>query len=169
MHPSRLVRLASLAAVLVTSGLLARPADAQEAVFVVRHAERLDSSTDSPLSAEGQARAARLAQMLQDARVTTVIATEFKRTQDTAKPLAALLRLPVQQVAATDLEGLLVRLRAAGPRGRVLVVSHSDRVPAILAALGYKEEVAIASTEYDSFWMVVPGNSKEPLVVRLHF
>jgi broad specificity phosphatase PhoE len=156
-------------AAFIALGLFVQTASAQEAVFVVRHAERLDSSADSPLSAEGQARAARLAQMLRDARITVIVATEFKRTQDTARPLADALKLSVQQIAATDLDGLLTKLRAAGPRGRVLVVSHSDRVPAILAALGDRQEVAIATAEYDNLWMVVPGSGKVPLVVRLRY
>jgi broad specificity phosphatase PhoE len=169
VRASRLFVFVAVAAACIAPGLFAQPAIAQEAVFVVRHAERLDSSTDSPLSADGQARAARLAQMLRDARITTIVASEFKRTQDTARPLADLLKLPVQPIAATDLDGLLTKLRAAGPRGRVLVVSHSDRIPAILAALGDKQEVTVASSEYGNLWMVVPGDGKSPLVMRLRY
>ena len=169
MHSSRHVRFACLMAVLIAPGLFVRPVAAQEAIFIVRHAERLDSSTDTPLSAEGEARAARLAQMLRDARVTMIVATQYKRTQDTAKPLADLLKVPIQQVAASDLDALLAKLRTAGPSGRVLVVSHSDRVPAILAALGDKQEVTIAANEYDSLWMVVAGDGRVPLVVRLRY
>ena len=169
MQVSRRLLLALATSVLAV-GLAATPAAAQEAIFLVRHAERLDSSTDSPLSADGQARAVRLAQMLRDARITAVVASEFTRTRDTARPLAEAFKLPIQQVPATDLDGLLAKVRAAGPRGRVLVVSHSDRVPAILAALGWKGEVTIASGDYDNLWVVLPaGSGKEPVVVRLHY
>ena len=51
----------------VASGPAARAAAAQEAIYIVRHAERLDDSRDSVLSAAGRTRAARLAEMLADA------------------------------------------------------------------------------------------------------
>ena len=68
-------------------------ASAQRLIFVVRHAERADAGmtaqTDPPLSAIGEARSSKLAGMLADAGVKDIFVTEFKRTQDTAKPLAS--------------------------------------------------------------------------------
>jgi len=159
----------TIAAVLLALGVAVMPASAQEAIFLVRHAERLDSSTDSPLSAEGQARAAHLAQMLGDARISVIITSEFVRTRDTARPLADRLKLPIQQIPAADVDGLLATLRAAGPRARVLVVSHGDRIPAVLAGLGQKEEVSLASGDYDNLWMILPGAGKIPMAIRLHY
>jgi broad specificity phosphatase PhoE len=75
-------------------------------VFVVRHAERADAGmqaqNDPPLSAAGEARAQKLAAMLADSGVKDIFATEFKRTQDTAKPLAMKTGVAVEQVGSTD-------------------------------------------------------------------
>jgi hypothetical protein len=106
---------------LMTSLMLAVPvtAAAQQLVIVVRHAERADGGhaaaaaggggsgmssapADPLLSAAGAARAARLAVMLADANVKAIFATEFRRTQDTGKPLADKLGLKVQNVRAAD-------------------------------------------------------------------
>ena len=70
-----------------------------------RHAERADSgaggmASDPPLSAAGRARAESLAAMLKDTKLTAIFTTEFKRTQETAAPVAA-----AQHVTATDREG----------------------------------------------------------------
>ncbi len=145
-------------------------AHAQEAIFVVRHAERLDSSSDSPLSAEGRVRAARLAQLLRDAGITAIYVSEFRRTAQTAQPLADLLKLPLVKTPAADEPALLSKLRASGPRARVLVVSHSDRMPALLHDLRDPHDVTIAANQYDDVFLVVPRDSPgASLVMRLHY
>ena len=160
-------------ALVVSTGLLAgpaaRPASAQEAVFVVRHAERLDDSTDSPLSREGNARADRLADQLRGAQITGVFATQFVRTQETVRPLAKLVDVPVQTVPAAETSALVAKLRGLGAHARALVAGHSDTVPKILSALGCTEPVTIATDEYDNLWIVVPATSGAPTCVRMRF
>ncbi len=68
-------------------GLAAAPARAQKAVFVVRHAEKI-SEQDQSLTEAGRARARRLSEMLADAGISAIYATDTARARDTAKPLA---------------------------------------------------------------------------------
>ena len=75
---------------------------AQEAIYLVRHAEREDSSADSKLSAAGEARAARLAEWLGTARITHIYTTDLRRTIQTAMPFAAASHLSPQQSPAAD-------------------------------------------------------------------
>ncbi len=164
----------ALAVVLVSAPAVLGPsvasAAAQEAVFLVRHAERLDNSSDSPLSTEGRARAERLAQALRDARITTVYVTEFRRTADTARPLADLLKLPLVTTPAADPAALVSKLRASDPHARVLVVSHSDRLPVLLRDLGYTESVTIGANQYDDLFVVLPrARPAAPVVIRLRY
>lgn len=132
---------------------------AQKLVFVVRHAERADAGTqartDPPLSAVGEARAQKLAAMLVDAGVKNIFATELKRTQDTAKPLAMKTGVAVEQVAATDTALLIAKIKSH-PDDVVLVVGHSNTLPAILKAL-VGVDVAIADNEYENLFVVVPA------------
>jgi broad specificity phosphatase PhoE len=132
---------------------------AQKLVFVVRHAERADAGmqaqTDPPLSAAGEARAQKLAAMLADAGVKDIFATEFKRTQDTAKPLATKTGVAVEHVGSTDTAPLIAKIKSH-PNDVVLVVGHSNTLPAILKALA-GVDVAIADDEYDNLFVVVPS------------
>ncbi len=157
----------AFAAAAVMAGPGASIATAQEAIYLVRHAERLDDTTDPPLSADGTARAARLGRLLRDAGVTAVFATQYRRTVDTAKPLADAIGLPVVQVTAGQHGDLLAKVRAAGPRARVLIVGHSDTVPELLSLLGAPAPGEIAKGEYDNLFVVVPG--APPLVIRLRY
>ncbi len=50
---------------------------AQQIVFVVRHGEKLDNTPDTVLSAEGEARAQRLATMLAASGVRAVYTTQY--------------------------------------------------------------------------------------------
>jgi broad specificity phosphatase PhoE len=167
----RLSLRVSLAAVLTASvtGPVVCAATAQEAVYLVRHAERVDDAKDSLLSAEGHARAARLAEMLRDAGITHIFVSEYQRTAETAAPLAARLGITPQAVPADDRDALLARVRAAGPKARVLIAGHSDTVPALLKLLGCTQPITIAKAEYDNLFVVLPGEKATPMLLRLRY
>ena len=131
-----------------------------QVLFLVRHAEKVDNSRDAALSAAGEARARALAQKLGDAGITAIFATQYQRTQKTAAPLAARLKLPVQTHAADDTAGLVELLRK---QDRALVVGHSNTLPEIARAFGVTIEVP--DEEYDGFYVILPA---ERLLVRLH-
>jgi broad specificity phosphatase PhoE len=140
--------------------------DAQKLVIVVRHAERADGGAgaammtgtpaDPLLSAAGEARAAKLAGMLAESGVTAIFATEFRRTQDTAKPLAAKLGLTAHVVKAADTSALLERLKTAHGSDVVLVVGHSNTMPAIIKGLT-GDTVTIPDSQYDDLFVLVPA------------
>lgn len=144
----------------------------EDAVILVRHAERADSArgaqitaSDPDLSEEGKARARRLAQLLKDARVTTIFTTQYKRTQQTAAPLATALRLQPIVIPSSDPGRVVEKIQGTG--GNVLVVGHSNSVPELLKRLGVKEEVAIGDEEYDNLFVVTPGAATS--MVRLRY
>jgi broad specificity phosphatase PhoE len=158
---SRRVRPWAVAMGLVVTLAWPAAASAQKLVIVVRHAERADGGSgsmgsDPPLSAAGQARATRLATMLGDAGVKAVFATEYKRTQDTAKPLATKLGLAVQIVAAADTPKLIAKIKEAHARDVVVIVAHSNTMPDIIKAFG-GPPTTIADDDYDNLFVIVPA------------
>jgi broad specificity phosphatase PhoE len=160
---------AALALAVSMGGPFLTAAAAQEAVYLVRHAERVDDAKDSLLSAEGRARAAHLAGMLRDAGITHIFVSEYRRTAETAAPLAARLGITVEKIPADQAGALLARVRAAGPKARILIAGHSDTVPALLKALGCTQQITIAKAEYDNLFVVIPGNKAGPVLVRLRY
>jgi broad specificity phosphatase PhoE len=155
-----------LAVLLLT--LVPVTAAAQATAIVVRHAERLDSSTDSPLSAAGHARATRLAAMLKDAGISAIYTTERQRTTQTAQPLADALRLTPRILKVDDIDGVVAAVRTARDGDRILVVGHSNTVPTILQRLGVSEPVTIGDDDYANLFVVTP-RGVQATVVRLLF
>lgn len=147
-------------------------ADAQRAVLLVRHAERADESRDSPLSAAGEARAQALADLLAEVEVGAIYATPYRRTTQTARPLADRKGLAVEEIGGTAevmVAATAARVREHGPEDVVLVVGHSNTVPLLLTALGHPEEVTIAEDEHDDLFVVVPDPDGPPVVLRLRY
>lgn len=147
------------------AALVPAVATAQKLVIAVRHAERADggagagmtgAAADPLLSPEGEARARRLAAMLADAGITAIYATEFRRTQDTAKPVAERLGLAVRTTPARDTGALVAALSKAHANDVVLIVGHSNTVPALIKALG-GPDVTIADDEYSALLVLVPS------------
>jgi broad specificity phosphatase PhoE len=160
-------RTAWLALSLVALLGSALPATAQEAIYIVRHAERADQSADSELSTEGTGRSYKLRDLLRHAGVTRIFTSPLRRTIDTAAPLAAALHI-TSRVIATD-EALAEAIAASGPRDRVLVVGHSNTVPALLRALHVSESVTVSDDDYDDLFIVVPQKDGRPVLLRLKY
>jgi phosphohistidine phosphatase SixA len=147
--------------VIVAAGLLAYwfcwPC-CQTTVIVLRHAEKQDPSplpdNQVPLTAAGQARAATLAQVLAREGVTKIYVTEKLRTQQTAAPLATLRGITPQQIPAANTDQLVTELRSFSNRGRVIVVvGHSNTVPAIVDKLG-GGTITIGASEFDNLFVL---------------
>lgn len=166
-----MMRKALLASVFILMSVLS--ASAQPLVFLVRHAERADAggkpagmmADDPDLSAAGRARAERLAQLLKDARITAIYTTEYKRTRQTAAPLAKTLGLEPVVVTSKDGASLIEKLK--GTTGHVLVIGHSNTVPDAIKALGVTEAVTIGDQDFDNLFVVIRGPTAT--LVRLHY
>jgi broad specificity phosphatase PhoE len=144
-------------------------ARAQEAIYIVRHAERADQSADSPLSTDGIGRSYKLRDMLRDADITRIFTSELRRTIETAAPLASAIKMRPDQTPAGDVEGLAAKISASGPRDRVLVVGHSNTVPELLRALHVDASITIADDDYANLFIVVPRKEGRPVLLRLRY
>ena len=145
-------------------------ADAPALTVLVRHADRAATPADDPpLTAAGMKRAEDLAAALHDTRFSAILATDFIRTRDTARPIASALGIVPETVPRKGqpadqhikaIEGAVHRY--AG--GAVLVVNHSDTLPAIIAALGGPRIVPICDSIYDDMFVLVPTMGKMQFV-----
>ena len=149
--------------------MAASSARAQQAVILVRHAERADQSKDSALSVAGRARARALAALLADTGVNAIYASQYQRTVKTAEPLALSLKIPVQTMPAAETKALLARLRSQHKSDVVLVVGHSDTVPELLHLLGDPAVEPIEDDDFGNVFVVVPKGDGPPVVVRMRY
>jgi hypothetical protein len=94
-------------------------------IFVVRHAEKSADGNDPDLSAAGQERAEALARIVKDAEITAIFTTEFKRTQETAAPIAKELHVSPTVIPADQIFALVEKLR--GLKGNGLVNAQNAR------------------------------------------
>lgn len=144
-------------------------------IIFVRHAEKEVSAGDDPaLSDAGKVRAAELTRQLVDADVIrgidAIYATQFRRTQETAAPLADALDIPIHTYDAGDTESVLDEI-VRDHKGRIiLVVGHSDTLPALMANVGASKRVPpIADGEYDNIYVVsIPWFGKTK-TIRLRY
>ncbi len=142
-------------------------ASAQSTIFVVRHAEKATDgdAKDPSLSEAGRARAEFLANVLKDANITSIYATEFHRTQQTAEPIAKLTKTSVTIVPAKETPSLIAKLKST--EGNALVIGHSNTIPEILQSLGSPGSITIEDADYDHLFVVTLGSPAR--VLRLHF
>jgi broad specificity phosphatase PhoE len=139
-------------------------------VILVRHGEKgTQPAQDPPLSEAGAERARALVAVARDAGVTAIITTQYERTRKTAEPTATALRITPEVVAAgpAAVHGKAVAdqvLKHAG--GTVLVVGHSNTIPAIVGALGAPLPRELCDSEYDQVFVVVLGDTGPPRLIR---
>ena len=130
-------------------------------MIFVRHAEKaLIPVNDPGLSPAGQVRAAELARQLADADVVAgidvIYSTPYRRTMETAQPVSDALAIPINTYNPDDDDEETVDGMVRAHKGKIiLVVGHSNTLPALIAALGASKNVPpIAEMEYDNLYLV---------------
>ena len=140
-------------------------------VILVRHAEKASMSTADPvLSDAGIARARALDATLHDAGVNAVIVTQYQRTRLTAAPLLQRLSLAPEVVmnngtAAIHVKAVTDAIRAHAGQ-TMLVVGHSNTVPAIIAALGGPTFAPLCEPEYSHLYILTLAAGKPTRLVQ---
>lgn len=145
-------------------------------VVLVRHAEKsTDDPRDPSLSAIGEQRARDLSAVLKDAGVTDVYVTQYKRTRQTADPLAqasgiSILERPIDATnSATYAQDLAHEILTRSAGKSVLVVGHSNTVPDIVKALSGSAVPPLTDAEYDHIYIVTIPAAGSPRVMQLRF
>jgi broad specificity phosphatase PhoE len=119
--------------------------------YVTRHLHKA-TGQDPGLTAEGQAEAVRLADLLASDPPSAIYVSTTRRAAETAAPLAARLGLTPKTYNPGDTPGLIAAVTAE--TGTVLIVGHSNTVPEIVERLGGTRPADIADDSYGDVWHV---------------
>jgi broad specificity phosphatase PhoE len=162
----------TLALIAASASTLAAQSARATTVILVRHAEKAaEPADDPPLTAAGEARARDLWTAIEHAGVSVVITTQFARTRATAQPTVAATHLTpeiVRAVGSTHPKEVADAVRKHAGQ-TVLVVGHSNTVPAIIEALGAARPPAICDPEYDNLYVVSLSPDGKASLVRAKF
>ena len=140
------------------------PASAQQ-IYVIRHLQKAaNAGDDPPLSALGSANAAKLAHLLENKGIRAIFATPTRRATETADPLAKRLGIAVTPYDPRSPQQLVQAALSA--RGNVLIVGHSNTVPALVAAFGGDQPAPLSEDDYGTIFHVSAG-SREVGTLRL--
>ena len=145
-------------------------AQAQEAVFLIRHAEQMHDVEDPPLTNDGLNRAEAWATIFRDADIDVIYTSKKVRTKQTGAAIAKELNLPLKAMPRSDISGLVNLVRKEHSDDVVLIVSHSKIVPRLVQAfVPFAEVPAIKPGDYDNLFIIVPKGENDASVLRLRY
>ena len=127
-------------------------------IILARHVERDASATADPndpgLSDAGRERAQRLARRIKGYRPGEIYATSYRRTRETADPMAKRRKKEVKTYDPRNQKTLVDEIMKS-PTKRFFIVGHSNTVPG-LANLLIKKELFknLEETEYGTIWVI---------------
>lgn len=140
-------------------------------VILVRHAEKKIEPTnpDPDLAPEGVERAQEIAREFGNAAINAIFATQYKRTQQTVKPLSDRTGVPVTLVDAKQPDELVKRIQTSLRGQTIFFAGHNDSVPAIASALSGEKYPVIPDNEYDNLYIVTIYRFGKAKVLRLKY
>ncbi len=144
-------------------------------VVIVRHAEAVpDAGRDPVLSDAGRDRAKALTAALSGAKVAAVYSTQYQRTRLTGEPAAAaagvtVTVVPIEGPTEAYASALAARVLSTHAGRTVVIVGHSNTVPALVKAFSGADEGEIAHDTYDLLFVVTADAPDKGRVVRARY
>ncbi len=165
----RWLRLLLASAVVYLGAPPLRAAQAQDGpslVVLVRHAEKAAQPADDPsLTDAGRERAAALAMAVAHAPPSAMVVSSRKRTAETGVPIATTFGITPTVVsldggAAAHIAAVAAAVRSQ--RGVVLVIGHSNTIPAVITALGGPALPDICDASYNLLFTLLLAKDGRP-------
>lgn len=141
-------------------------AAAQDAVYLIRHAEKELSGPDPALTPEGRKRAEDWAVMLGDVGLDAIITSDAIRTQETGEIIAEAIGLQASALPKSDVAGLVDALEFDHDQDTVLIVAHAETIPRILENLGVVTDVTVDQSEFANLYVVLRPSSENPTYIH---
>lgn len=134
--------------------------------WLARHTEKANDDLKDPnLTEKGRAQAELLKARLLNEGIQAIYATHYKRTQQTAAPLAKALNIEVQAYDPQKLAELAEKLKQQGQTA--LVIGHSNTTPEMAWLLSDEFQTDIDEEEFNRILFKVQPGSK-PKASTLH-
>ncbi|HEV2837237.1 MAG TPA: phosphoglycerate mutase family protein [Pyrinomonadaceae bacterium] len=140
-------------------------------VILVRHAEKMlePNNPDPDLAPAGFARAQEIARVFGNAGVNTIFATQYKRTQQTVKPLSDRTGVSVTLLDANQTDELVKRIQTSLRGQTIFIAGHNNTVPAIASTLSGETFPVIPESEYDNLYIVTIYRFGKAKVIKLKY
>lgn len=140
-------------------------------VILVRHAEKKiePNNPDPDLTPEGEGRAKDLARIFGNSGVNAILATQYKRTQQTVKPLSDQTGVPVTLVDAKQTNEVVKQILTTYRGQTIFIAGHNNTVPDIVSQLSGDNYPLIPESEYDNLYIVTIYRAGKAKVIRLKF
>jgi broad specificity phosphatase PhoE len=140
-------------------------------IILVRHAEKKiePNNQDPDLSPEGFERAQEIARVFGEAGINAIYATQYKRTQETVKPLADRTGVAVKLLQANQTDELVKQLQTTNRGQTVFIAGHNNTVPAIVSTLSGETYPTIPESEFDNLYIVTIYRFGKAKVVKLKY
>lgn len=135
-------------------------------LVLTRHAEKLDGE-DPCLTEQGRQRAEKLAALLSEQDISSLLSTDYCRTRETLAVLAERQSLEIGHYAAMDSDAIRQALAAAG-NGTVVVAAHSNTLPKLLQDFGVSIP-PIDESRYGDLFIISFENGKAGRLVHLRY
>lgn len=137
-------------------GIVLVMASCQHTYYVVRHAEKqlTPQQSNPPLTANGEAMAQHLKQLLQDKKIKHIFSTNTVRTTATAAPLAQAIGVTTELYGPKPDSAFIQKLKKL--KHNTLVVGHSNTVDDIVNALSNSTKISgdLDETDYGGLYVV---------------
>jgi len=143
---------------LILACLAAAPALAKDPpIYVTRHYDTPAGERDPDLLAPGKARAEALARWFKGKKLKAIHVSDFKRTRQTAAPLATERGITPETYDPRDTPGIVAKAKAAGVP--LLIVGHSNTVPDIVQQLGGDRPADLNHEDFGDIWIIGDGKA----------
>jgi len=140
-------------------------------IILVRHAEKNiePNNPDPDLSPAGVERAQEIARVFGETGINAIYTTQYKRTQQTVKPLSDRTGVQAKLLEANQTDELVKQLQTTNRGQTIFIAGHNNTVPAIVSALSGEKYPTIPESEYDNLYIVTIYRFGKARVVKMKY
>jgi len=139
--------------------------------ILVRHAEKASDGTKDPaLTEAGISRANKILSMFNEADITAIYSTDYKRTKFTVSPIAEAKKIEVTIYDPRKLEKFSASLKKDNIGGMVIISGHSNTTPTLAnLLLGEEKFKQFDDSDYGNLLIITTSDNGKPKLLHLRY